>query len=747
MCLHSSLAVALVVGLASPAAGTMAAQPPAEPTLEPAREPAAEAEDLVEFAADELVYDERADTVTATGNVIVRRKTEVLTADRIVWDRRVRTVVAEGSVRIGDISGNIAVFDRAELSDDLRNGAISNMMLVLADGGRLAASGGTRRDGVSELDRAIYSPCAVVDETGCPQTPLWAVKAVRVRHDPEAGRVFYRKARLEAWGVPVLALPGFSHPDSALRNQSGLLSPNAQLSRDLGFELEIPYYWAIGPQNDLTATAHLYSEANPLLGLEYRHLLPAGPIRFHLRGTWSEGVAFDDDLNIVSTSKSAFRGMLEGNGRLSHGDGWRSTFSARLTNDPNFPGRYQVTLDTRLRTTYALERETDTLWFGIRSWYFQDLSADADPATVPIVIPLFDVAYRPDVTALGGRVGLEANGLSLFRQDGQDSNRILGQVRWDRGLLLSGGQRIRLTGLVRTDFYQVSDSRYADAPEYAGRDGVSGRVIPLAAVDIDWPLAGRLGRGTQVIRPRVQFVASGTGDNEAFPNEDSRAIELEDINLFAFNRFPGFDRWEGGARITYGATWNWSRPGLALAADVGQSYRAEEQPGLYPEGTGLEDRLSDIVGRFSIRTGRLGNLTQRFRLDKDSLAVRRSELDFTFGNERTYASVGYLRFNRNSSFEDIQDHEEVRAGAQIAVFRYWSLFGSTVIDLTSAEEDPTTINDGFQPIRTRVGFIYADECFDFRFTWRRNYVDNVNAREGSSFSFSFRLKNLGVTAR
>ncbi len=45
------------------------------------------------------------------------------------------------------------------------------------------------------------------------------------------------------------------------------------------------------------------------------------------------------------------------------------------------------------------------------------------------------------------------------------------------------------------------------------------------------------------------------------PNEDARAIDLEDSNLFALNRFPGYDRVEDGVRFTYGVDWQFTRPG------------------------------------------------------------------------------------------------------------------------------------------------------------------------------------------
>src|SRR3546814_8232306 len=82
---------------------------------------------------------------------------------------------------------------------------------------------------------------------------------------------------------------------------------------------------------------------------------------------------------------------------------------------------------------------------------------------------------------------------------------------------------------------------------------------------------------TTRFRSRVQLVASPKIRNLAVPNEDSRAVDLEDSNLFALNRFPGYDRVEDGVRITYGLDWELLRPGWRIKSNVGQSYRFERQ--------------------------------------------------------------------------------------------------------------------------------------------------------------------------
>ena len=84
--------------------------------------------------------------------------------------------------------------------------------------------------------------------------------------------------------------------------------------------------------------------------------------------------------------------------------------------------------------------------------------------------------------------------------------------------------------------------------------------IGALAVDVKWPFVGTFLGGTQRFTPRAQVVASPKIANLTIPNEDARAVELEDSNLFALNRFPGYDRFEDTARFTYGVDYvNWPR--------------------------------------------------------------------------------------------------------------------------------------------------------------------------------------------
>ncbi len=706
--------------------------------------PPVQAGDTIDFAADAMVYEQVGEIVTATGHVDVRRDSWRLTADSVEYDRRTGVVTAIGHVVTTDPAGNQALAERAQLSESLKDGAIDSILLVLNDGGRLAAQTARRVGGVTILNRAVYSPCPVLDDGGCPKTPIWQLKALRITHNPAKHRISYRDVSLDILGQPVLFLPTLTHPDGTAERAAGFVVPNAEVLRSLGLGLSTPIYIPLGTDRDLTVTPWVFSGANPALQLKVRRLFATGPIQLDTFFTYSKLIDVGADGVTPVDRGDRFRGNLALHGQLQHGPEWRSTFSIRLATDDTFNSVYSHNYDDTLRSNYTLERFRSNSYLAISAWGFQGLRVVDHGGEIPFVLPLIDYDWRPTTAFLGGHWHIGANSMNLARSNGQSTRRALAFGRWDRLDTLPFGVRLTTTAMLRGDLYDTQDPAKATLPIYAGNAGYAGRIIPVGALDAEWPLAGPMLGGVQTLTPRVQLVASPAGENNGIPNEDSRAIELEDVNLFDLNRFPGYDRWEGGSRVTYGATYTLDIPNWSFRTEIGQSVRLDQSGDEFPAGTGLSGKVSDIVGRTSLRYKSLIELTHRFRLDKSSLAVRRNEIDLTLGTKRTYLTVSYLRLNRNILLEDLQDREEVQVSARVAFARYWSLFGSAIVDLTTTADNPTAAGNGYQPIRHRIGVGYEDDCFRFGVSWLRDYVTNGEFRAGSSFLFYVAFKNLGT---
>jgi LPS-assembly protein len=700
----------------------------------------------VAFSADQLVYEQTSETVTASGTVRMNREGYNLRADTVTWNRRTGQVHANGDVRVLSPGGDVAYADSVELEDTLKDGVVQNMLLVLADGGRLAATTATRRNGYTTLYHAAYTPCAVTTPEGCPKNPTWQINAVQVVHDPVRHRISYRGATLNFLGHPILGLPGLSHPDGQGGGGSGFLVPELRYSRRNGLAISAPYYLRFSSNRDVTITPHFYTGVLPMLEAEYRQLTSLGAFDVHGYVTYGSRLQLDPLAPAgTGNANKSIRGYIEGSGRLILGPDWTVTAAGRYATDRTFMRRYDISHDDRLRSMIDAERITADSYISIAGWAFEGLRLTDVAGMQPIALPAIDARWRLADPILGGRVQLQANSLAIYRTEGQDTQRAFASATWERRSITALGQELVLTAFARGDAYHASDTLLTQTVSYRGSEGWSGRFIGAIAADLKWPFIGQFLGGTQRLTPRIQFVASPPTENLAIPNEDARSVDLEDSNLFALNRFPGYDRWEDGPRVTYGVDWEFELPGVSVATNIGQSYRLNSRASILPQGTGLSDRFSDIVGRTTIQVGRFVSFVHRFRLDKDNFAIRRNEVDATIGGRRTYATIGYLRLNRNidPSIEDLRDREEIRVGGRVSFARYWSVFGSTVIDLTDRKEDPLSLADGFEPVRHRLGIQYNDDCIELGLTWRRDYETSGDARRGNTFLIRVALRNLG----
>jgi LPS-assembly protein len=713
-------------------------------TTQPAPDtPIPENDEQIGFASDQLEYDDNAQVVTATGNVQLLREGNRLRADRVIWHRTTGKVEATGNVSVTDAEGNIAYGDRFDVTDTLKDGVVENMLIVLQQGGRLAANRGTRTNGIYTLEHAAYSPCTVEGGDGCPKEPTWQIRAVRVIYNPERQRVTYKGARIEFFGLPLIPLPGLSHPVGE-GGGSGLLVPSIRYDRVNGAEITLPYYLKLAPNSDFTFTPHLYSDALPMAEATYRVLHDKGA--YQVTGYATYGTRTSANTEVTPTSKRDFRGYFDASGAYQLDPNWSLSSSIRLTTDRTFLRRYDISRDDRLRSTIQAERTDDNSYLSIAGWAVQTLRGNDPQGQVPIALPVIDYRRRIADPLLGGQLQLQANSLAITRTQGQDTQRAFAGVQWDLRKLTGMGQEVTFTTYLRGDVYHTGDTDLTSTISYRGAEGWHARGIAAAAVDVRWPLIGPAFGGTQRITPRVQIVAAPKLSNLSIPNEDSRAIDLDDSNLFALNRFSGYDRFEDSTRVTYGLEYGVERKNLSVNAVIGQSYRLVDRPTLFPDGTGLTSRTSDIVGRTTIRYKNFLTFTHRYRLDKDNLAIRRNEADATIGSNKTYLLVGYLRLNRDSALnlEDLRDREEIRLGGRVQFARFWSAFGSTVIDLTGKQEDPTSAADGYQPVVHRLGISYQDDCLEFGLTWRRNYRDTGDARSGNSFLLRLAFRNLGI---
>ena len=676
--------------------------------------------------ADRVQVDTEAKVVTAEGNVEVVRGEHRLLADRLRYDQETDQLEAEGNVVLLEPTGETVFAERVTLSGDLKDGVIEQLGARLPGEGLLAAARARRISGTQNvLDRAVYSPCPLCPDSTGP--PLWQIKAREVVHDQVEKTITYKNAFFELYGVPIFYTPYFTQPDPTVKRKTGFLAPTLGNNSELGLMLGTPYYIDLAPNYDLTLTPIFLTKENPVLSAEYRHLLPAG--KFELSGSGTYATAPGSDRDVIRDDK-AFRGHVEGEGRFRMSETWRSGFDLFVASDDTYLQRYDFSNKNVLINRLYAERFWGRNYGIIQGYGFQGLRKQDDQGRIPVALPWGKIELISDPWKWGSRFTFDGSILALTRTDGLDTRRLSAAGAWRLPWQGPIGDRYEVRLGMRGDLYQTDGD-----PLTFGDDGqnVETRLSPEARLEWSWPLIADGWGFTPLIEP----VASATFmlpdlNSDRIPNEDSRAIEIDDSNLFASDVSPGLDQIVDGSKVSYGLRFGaFGEAGELLSGLVGQSYRINGDLDLSPT-TGLDGDFSDFVGRIDVTPHDWFKVRYRFRLDRDSLALLRNEISAGLGPTWMRLGVNYVSLEDDPALDVSRRREEI--------------VGALSLDLTPSITFRTQLRRDLEEdrwISQKFGLVYRNPCLQLVAGVERKFTSNRDAVDTTTFTIRVVLKNLG----
>lgn len=675
------------------------------------------------FKADQVEYDRNLGVIVARGHVEFTQGDYILRADTVSYNQRADLVTASGNVSLLQPSGDVIFADHVELTGDLKDGIASNLRMRTIDNARFAAVGGRMSGGdVTVLRKAVYSACEPCKQHP-ERAPTWQIKAAKVTHNKTDHTIEYEDAVMEMYGVPIAYLPYMSQPDPTVKRKSGFLAPRYGHDSNLGVLLETPYYFAIAPDRDATFSPIFTQNDGVVLAGDYRERFADGDIKLQASATRSRA----DSTDVKN------RGHLFGNLRYDLNDTWRAGAQMQLASDDTYLQRYRFFSGDQLTNHVFVEGFRGEDYASAQAYYWRGLRNIDVPGQTPIVAPKLDYNFVSEPGVAGGRWTMNADLMALTRTAGTDSRRASLVTGWSLPHVARDGEVYRLYATLQTEAYWVNGVQEPNNPTGELSSGVTGRVFPRLGLDWRYPFA-RVGRSTtQVIEPVVAVVVAPNGGNPPLiPNEDSQEFELDDTNLMSPNRFSGLDRVEGGQRVAYGLKGGLYGPGSAFAsAFVGQSY-ALRKNNLFPAGSGLEDKLSDYVGRVQIRPGSLLNVVYRFRLDKDNFQARRNELQFNTGPKALNLNIGYLFLDQQAGGE-FPTREELTLNLRSQLTREWAAGISTRRDLTS---NGGTLSEG-------ASVTYTNDCLIARLDVERSFIRDRDVKPSTTVLLRLVFRTLG----
>ncbi|MEP6885806.1 MAG: LPS assembly protein LptD [Gammaproteobacteria bacterium] len=471
--------------------------------------------------SDDAEFDADRNAVLS-GRVKLRQDARTVTADSVNYNDKTGRVAVKGSVDFEDPKLRVRSDTGSYDTSGAANFDKANFQLMDRNGHGFAKDIDVLPDGKLTLTEVRYTSCPVGNQD-------WMLQASSLNIDSKAQEGIARNVTMRFKDVPIFYTPYISFPVGDER-KSGVLFPSFGHSGSNGFDLEIPYYFNLAPNYDLTLTPGLLSSRGVQLAGQFRYLSSNSHGQIDTTFLPNDSQAHGD------------RSYLHVLDITDIKQGMRFDADVANVSDHNYFEDFAVGSDQTSVT--FLERRADLLYYD-DAWRIRGELQNFQ--TIDITVPRDERPYSrvPRIQAkalwpiLNSRFefSMDSEAVNFVRDIGPTGARVnvAPELRWS-----TRGLGYFFEPAIGYDFtqYDLKDAA-------AGASSTPTRALPYARVDAGLVFerdAGSQGQRTQTLEPRVVYSYVPYRNQDALPIFDSGLPDLNLTELFRTNRYVGEDR-------------------------------------------------------------------------------------------------------------------------------------------------------------------------------------------------------------
>ncbi len=575
------------------------------------------------------------------GNVEIIRDSRSISGDVVTYDHTNALFEVNGHATIWDAAltwqGEHALFNMESDVGRLNDG---NYWLNQGRGrGYAETVEADRKANVSRLEGVDYTTCAT-------DNPDWKFSAQTIRLDHDSGRGSATHALLKVRDVPVFYFPYINFPLDDKR-KSGFLMPTFGNSNESGFDVRIPYYFNIAPNQDATLTPRWLADRGVMLGGEYRYLTEDhdGEARFEYLP--SDNLANENARSYFSLQhKYQFdrrRGQVIANIQNVSDAQYFEDFGRSLSVTS------QRFLDRRIDLRYRRSRRF--LLTGVVQSYQQvddsQRSGRGPYKRLPQIqfrslLPLRHLTLTPQINAQ----------TTYFDRDGSVSG---GRV----SVIPSIAYPFRKSYASITPKLSVHHTQYFLRNEGTLNEHES-ITVPAASLDTKLFAERRLtmfgSSMLQTFEPRAFYLFIPKDGQDDLPVFDTGTFDFSFRNLFRENRFTGRDRVGDANQLALAATTrllSLESGREVFRASFGQIYYFEDREINLPGQFTQKDDVSDFIGEVATNIGRGWSARAIVQYDPNNSITERASYSVRYRPSGT-GLVANASYRRRRAVTDVE---------------------------------------------------------------------------------------------
>ena len=681
-----------------------------------------------------------------SGDVLMQRADQKLQADTLDYNDGTTDYDARGNVRYQEAGQLLAASHlrgnsnaSRGIADDVRYQMLQSRGNGVAEQGHMLDAEHTR------YSMATYSTCDVGHH-------VWEFRAKSITIDKTEGVGVARGATMRVGKVPFLYLPYVSFPIDD-RRKSGFLYPTLGNTSRSGFQVSTPYYLNLAPNYDATLDPRYYSERGPMLGGEFRYLLPGTKGQLNVaylprdHGE-SDGLADTD-------GKSRYLINFSDSTRLW--PGWRFSGSYNHVSDSSYLYDFGNALSDK--PVYSLRSGASISGGG--KWWSASFGGttyeNTNPFNTDRSLPYRQLPYAKYSLEIPLNrwleAGVDASAVAFRKPDYVEGQRedVYPYLSADFG---NSAWFVRPRLAWRHTAYQLGD----DYQDYTYRGKVGGgnvspfteqspsRSLPIVSLDsgliFDRSTSLFGSQYTQTLEPRLYYLYVPYRDQDNLPLFDTSLMSFDYWQLFSTNQFSGADRQMDANNLTAALTTRLlDDDGVErISASIGQIRYFSRQKVLGNDWAG-----SAYVAQLDMQLNDRWRLNSSYQWSPNSRYVEMA----TFGAQRRLGNDGIVNLSYHYRRGLL---EQYSASVVYPLWTNWRLFAAWTFApaIESRHKLPTGTVDAL------LGVEYDSCCVTLRLVGR-NYVNqsyygntpppagsNTNQRD-NAIMFEVVFKGLGST--
>ena len=703
----------------------------------------------IEIKAKNIIYNEITSIIDAKGNVELRdlSKKILIKSENIIFDIKKETIKSKTDSIITDQIGNIFLSNaftyslkndlvkikNVKFTDPEKNILVAEKAYINLKSNRFVAKDVSidfnnssfeseneprlkgnsisivNKDSI--LTKGIFTTCKKNDDC-----PPWSMSAEEIKHDKTKQTIFYKNAWLRVYDIPVFYFPRFFHPDPTVKRQSGFLMPTMQSSTSLGNSLNIPYYFALADNRDLTLNTRLYSEDKILIQSEYREV----------KATSKSNIDFSITNQNSNTTKNHFFANTTNRLDLNNFDESELNLNVEFVSDDTYLKTYKlksplIKSESVLRSNIGISAFREDLSIVSNLYVYEDLTK-INSDRYEFIYPDYKLEKKIDNNFdVFGNLFLNSSGYMKSYNTNVFEQVVINDLIFNSNTKIteSGFKNEYNLKLKNVNSDSKNSSNFKDTKDH--------KLLSIAQFDTSYPLKKIGNKYDNVFKPMVSFKYSPNSTKNI--KNDDRRIDIN--NIFSFDRLGKNETVEGGTSMTYGSQFfvNNKLEREVFNVNLANTLRLEEERNL-PQNSNLWKKTSDFVGNLKYDPADFFNIKYDFSLSENIS-------DFNYQKLDTQIQVN----NFVTTFSYLNENNKLNNQSYISNLTSYKFNNSNNLSLETRVNKVTEATEFYNLI-----YQYRNDCLIAAIEYNKDFYDIGDMKPEENIFFKLTIIPFGQTS-